>query len=182
MASRHCATQGTTLAEMLVVVSLLAILAAVALPSLGTLDDQKLTVAAAEVRNALRLARAEALRLNTNVLVDMGSATGHVKLYKTSCTSATTAIIDPRSKSAFDVDISGGPYSGGVTLTPRFLAAGTAYDGLVFGSTGVPNDVCQISGSNSQGALQAGSQVLLVYGGQQLAVSVDPTTGRVWGP
>ncbi|MBK7616687.1 MAG: GspH/FimT family pseudopilin [Burkholderiales bacterium] len=173
---------GYTLAETLVVVSLLAVMAAVALPSLGTLDLQRLDVAAAEVRNALRLARSEAMRLNTNVLVDMGSAAGHVKLYKGSCGASSTAIIDPRSKRAFDVDVAGGPYSGGVTLTPQFMAAGTAYNGLVFASSGVPTDVCQLPAAASQGAPQAGSQVLLSYGGSQLAVAIAPATGRVWGP
>ncbi len=174
--------RGTTLAEMLVVLSLLAILAAVALPSLGTLDHQRLDVAAAEVRNALRLARSEAMRLDTNVQVDMGTAAGHVTLHKASCGPGTTAITDPRTKTDFDVDIAGGPHSSGVLLTPRFLAGGTAHNGLVFASSGVPTDVCQFPAASSHGAPQTGSQVELSYGGQQVVVSIDPSTGRVWGP
>jgi prepilin-type N-terminal cleavage/methylation domain-containing protein len=182
MASRRRAPQGYTLTELLVVLGLLAILATTTLPSTGTLDNQRLDVAAAEVRNALRLARSEAMRLGSFVLVDMGSVAGHIKLRKTGCASGTSAITDPRTKTDFVVSIATGPYSDGVTLTPRFLAAGTAYDGLVFASSGVPTDVCQISGPSSQGAPQAGSQVLLTDGGRQLAVSIDPATGRVWGP
>ena len=182
MASHHRAVKGFTLAEMLVVVSLLAILAAVALPSLGTLDNQRLEVAANEVRTALRLARSEALRLDTNVVVDMGSTNGHVKLHMGGCGNSGTAIVDPRTKLAFEVDVADGPYAGGVTLTPQFLAGGSAYSGLVFASSGVPSDVCQFPAASSQGTPQAGSQVLLSYGGKQVAVSIDPATGRVWGP
>jgi len=179
------APRGFTLVEMLIVVSLLAVLAAVVVPSLSTLDDQRLSVAASEVRNALRLARAEALRRGKPVLVDAESSSGRIKLFVSSCTaySSSSTVADPRTKSAFDLDITGGPFSGGVVVTPRFLASGgTAYSGLVFGSDGSASDVCQVSGTNSQGTPQAGSQVLLSLAGRQVVVAIDPTTGRVTGP
>jgi prepilin-type N-terminal cleavage/methylation domain-containing protein len=180
----HPATRGFTLVEMLIVVSLLAILSAVMLPSLSALDDQRLEVAAAEVRNALRFGRSEAMRQDNDMLVDLGSAPGSVKIFKGSCSSSsTTAVIDPRTKLGFNVNVADGPFSRGVTVTPRFLASsGTAYDSVIFGSDGKARDVCQISGTNSQGTPQAGSQVLLSLGSRQVAISVDPTTGRVWGP
>lgn len=185
MNRRHALARGFTLVEALVVVSLLATLAAVALPSLSTLDDRRLEVAGGEVRNALRLARAEALRRGKSVLVDAESSPGHVKLLVSACSSYGngTAVTDPRTKSNFDLDVTGGPFSAGVAVTPRFLASGgSAYGGLVFGADGSANDVCQVTGSNSQGTPQAGSQVLLSLGPRQAVVAIDPPTGRVTGP
>ena len=186
MVRRPALSCGVTLVELLIVVSLLAVLASVVVPTLSTLDDQRLTVAASEVRNALRLARAEAMRRGKSVLVDAETSPGHVKLLVTSCSSystSATAVTDPRTKSAFDLDVTGGPFSGGVAVTPRFLASGgTAYAGLVFGADGSANDVCQVSGTNGEGAPQAGSQVVLSLSGRQAVVAIDPPTGRVTGP
>lgn len=176
--------RGVTLAEMLITVAFVATLSAVAIPSFNTADADRLEVAAAEVRNALRFARSEAMRRGKNVLFDAESSPGQVKILVTSCTSlgAPSEVTDPRTKLAFGTNVSNGPFSAGVALTPNFLAGGTAYGGVVFNSAGVPADVCQVTGMNSKGTLQAGSGVLLTLGSRQTTVALDATSGRVTGP
>lgn len=187
------ALRGFTLVEMLVVVTLLAALAGVVVPSLSSLNDHRLDVAAIEVRDALRFARSEAMRRGQPTLVDAETAPGKIKvlalssgspLVPATCNSysASNTVADPRTKSAFVIDITGGTFSGGVVVTPRFLVSGTAYAGLIFNAHGVPSDVCQIAGTNSKGAPAAGSNVVLTLGNRQTTVSLDTGTGRVSTP
>ena len=68
MNTRRCA--GFTLAELLAVVAILAVIAGIVIPNLAFNDDNQLTVAAGETGNALRLARSEAVRSGRSVLVD----------------------------------------------------------------------------------------------------------------
>ena len=176
--------RGFTLAELLIAVAFLAILAATLIPNMNSGDADRLDVAAAEVRNALRFARSEAMRRGQTVLVDAESSPGHIKVSDTSCTSIGTPVVvkDPRTKLSFDVDVSGGPFSGGVGVTPRFMAGGTAYGGVIFGTTGAAVDACQVTGMNSKGTPEAGSGVVLSLGTRQVALALDAATGRVTGP
>ena len=178
------APRGFTLMEMLMVLALLAILARVMVPALAGTDDRRLQVAASEVREALRFARAEAMRRGQKVLVDAESSPGRVKVSQTACTSAGTpkVVNDPRTKRTFDVDVAGGPFSSGVGVTPNFLAAGTPWGGVIFDASGAAVDACQVTGMNSQGTPQAGSGVVLSVGAKKLTVSLAQPTGRVTGP
>lgn len=182
--ARSPAWRGFTLVEMLMVVTLLAIFARVMLPSLADGDQRRLEVAASEVREALRFARAEAMRRGQSVLFDAESTPGRLKLLGIGCTSSGSSkvIVDPRTKLAFNVTVTDGPFSTGVSVTPRFMAGGSPWGGVVFGADGVASDACQVTGMSSKGAPQAGSGVLLSIGARQATVTLDAATGRVTGP
>ncbi len=181
---RSPATRGFTLMEMVLVVALLAVLAAMLVPNLAGSDDRRLEVAAAEVREALRFARAEAMRRQEGVLFDAESSPGRLKLLDTDCSSFGTpkAVIDPRTKRAFDVDVSAGPFSAGVAVTPRFMAGGSAWGGVIFNAAGAAAVACQVTGMYGKGAPEAGSGVVLSRGDRQLTIVLDAATGRVTGP
>lgn len=182
---RSCRTaRGFTLVELLIVVAILAILAATMIPNMNSNDADRLEVATAEVRNALRFARSEAMRRGQSVLFDAESSPGHLKLSGISCTSMGTpkVVNDPRTKLSFDVNVSGGPFSGGVSVTPRFMVGGTAYGGVIFGAGGNAADACQVTGMNSKGAPEAGSGVMLSLGARQVVLALDTASGRVSGP
>lgn len=185
--ARSPALRGFTLLEMLIVVALLAIVARVMVPTLGGSDERRLDAAAVEVREALRFARAEALRRAKKTLVDAESTPGRIKVFWLSGSGCNdfggqSAATDPRTKSDFNVAVSNGPFSSGVAVTPRFMGGGSAWGGVVFDADGSASEACQVTGLNGKGAPEAGSGVLLAIGARQVTVALDAATGRVTGP
>jgi prepilin-type N-terminal cleavage/methylation domain-containing protein len=172
--------QGVTLAEMLLTVSVLAIVAVAALPGSSSDDARKLQVAAEETANTLRLALSEARRTGGYVLVDGKSASDHLRLYYSDGAGTPGgAIGDPLSKRAFDLDLRNNAFSPAVALTPQFQAGGAALPQLLIGP-----GLTQLRGWNggAGGALQANSGVLLSYGTLSGLVGINPVTGLVTPP
>lgn len=184
---RKIATSGFTLVEMLITISILGILAVTAIPMLSSNDPQKLNVAAAETANILRLALTEAKRTGGYVLVDGKSVSGRLRLYystndaKMPPSVGTSAILDPMTKLAIDLNVNANAFSQGVTLTPLFRAGGQANKQLLIGP-----GLTQMQGfdgvGNDQGTLEANSGVQLSYGGQSVMVNIHHTTGLVTLP
>jgi prepilin-type N-terminal cleavage/methylation domain-containing protein len=181
------ATSGFTLVEMLITISVLGILAAAAIPLLSSNDPQKLSTAAEETANTLRFALSEAKRTGGYVLVDGKTTSGRIKLYYSNAnaqvppTSGTSAMIDPLTKVATDLNVNASAFSKGVTLTPQFSAGGSVRQQLLIGP-----GLSQLQGfdgtSNPEGTLQANSGVLLSYGSQSVTVSINEVTGLVTLP
>jgi prepilin-type N-terminal cleavage/methylation domain-containing protein len=179
---------GFTLAEMLIVIAILGILAAAAIPLLSTNDPQRLNVAAEETANVLRFAFSEARRTGGYVLVDGKTTAGHLQLYYSDAsahappTAGTSAINDPLTKRAMDLNVTGGPFSAGVTLTPQFMAGGSFRPLLLIGP-GLSQMQCfDGSGGGSQGSLQANSGVLLSFGSRSVTVGINEATGLITLP
>ncbi len=180
------AASGFTLAEMLMTIVILGILAKAAIPLLSANDPQKLSVAAEETANTLRFALSEAKRTGGYVLVD-GSTAQRLKLYNSNSnaqippTLGTSAINDPVTKRATNLNVNASAFSQGVTLTPQFRAGGSAWLQLLIGP-----GLTQLQGfdgaSTNKGALQANSGVLLSYGAQSVTVNINEITGLVTLP
>jgi len=175
---RH--TQGFTLVELLIVVAITGLIAAVAVPLFWQfLGSKKLEVAAEETANAMRFALSAAKGSSGYVLVD-GSSAGRLAVFNSDATGAkNSAVTDPLTKRALDLDLSGGAFSGGVAMTPNFMYGGTACNQLLIG----PGTQLQaVNNGSVSGALEAGSGVTLTLGSQSAAVAIDPVTGRVTLP
>ena len=177
---------GYTLAEMLITVSILGIVAIAAIPLLSSNEPQRLAAAAEESANLLRFALSEAARTGGYVLVDGRTTAGHLKLYYSNANAelppaaGTSAISDPLTKLATDLDVAGSAFSSGVTLTPQFNAGGNTYQQLLIGPG--TSQLQVFDGSLNQGALQAASGILLSYGTQSVTVGINEVTGRVTLP
>ena len=162
---------------MLASITILGVIAAAVIPLLSSNDPQKLSVAAEETANTLRFALSKASRTGSYVLVDGKSPTGQLGLYNSdSSGNLNSAINDPLTKRAAILDVSGSPFSRGVSLTPQFRAGGSARPQLLIGP-----GLTQMQGfdGTSEGALQPNSGVLLSYGGQSITVSLNEATGLV---
>ncbi len=177
--------RGFTLAELLVVVVVVGIIAAAVVPMLSSTEPQRLAVAAEETANVLRFALSEANRTGGYVLVDGKTASGHLSLYYSNASgdippvAGTAAVNDPLTKRVLDLDVGANPFSAGVTLTPRFMAGGTARPRLLIGP-----GLSQMRGwdSASEGPLQANSGIQLSLGGRVATVAISETTGLVTLP
>lgn len=173
---------GATLAELLITLVVLALAAAAVLPNLSFNDSNKLAVAAEAVGNALRFARSEAMRTASNVLVDAETVPGRLLLSVRGCSAAgAAAVIDPQTKRAFDLAVSSDARAEGVVVTPKFIAGGSPWSGLVFDATGAAVQACSVVAQVARGTPQAGSGVDLSFGGKTRTIAIDPPTGRVTG-
>ncbi len=176
-------TQGFTLAELLVVILLMAALAATAIPQLSSQEPDRLDAATAEVRAALRFARQEALQRGTPVLVDMETQANTVKLMLGTCKSPGTPLLDPRSGRSFVVDLTLGPQTRQVGLNAQVLVSGgRTYQGLVFDASGALSEACDVAATKDKGVPLRGSQIVLNMGQHQQTLTLWPLTGRVSGP
>src|SRR5262245_45670728 len=115
---------GYTLAELMVVLALLAALAAAALPLSGPAGDKKLDAAAREVAGALRFARAEAIRTGSFHGVDFSVDTSvgyrRIRVFRIDSASPTTPVYDvyhPLDKKLYDAQLSSGPGTAGVVVS-----------------------------------------------------------------
>lgn len=191
---KRAAPRGFTLAEMLVVVVILGIVATVAIPMFSSDGSQKLNVAAEETANLLRFAMSEARRSGGYVLVDGKTTSGQLALYNSNasgelstspCTSAIVdpltlcAIKDPLTKRTMVLDVTGNAFSTGVTLTPQFKADVDRRQLLISTSADQQLVLTALDSSSKYVSLRAGSGVELSYGGQSVTVSINKDTGLV---
>jgi type II secretory pathway pseudopilin PulG len=160
----------------LIVIALIGIVAMVAVPALRSQAPTKLDAASAEVGNALRFALGEAQRTGGYLLVD-ASAPGHLRVHASDASGAIlSAVKDPLTKAALDIDTSAPPWSAQIALTAKFFNGGTAYNQLLIGPDG---QLQAFDGGINRGPLQSGSGVLLTSDTLSATVAISETTGRV---
>lgn len=180
--------RGLHLIELLIVVAILGLTALVALPHLAATDPVRLDLAASEVADALRFARAESLRtaLPHGVLIDHDASQttyGDFAVYRVDTTASPfgmgSLLRHPVDKNPYDRAVGGGAQGSGIRLenTTAAFAYATLTDRqqhIHFDPDGAP--VLYQSGKPIR--LLEGS-VLLGNGREQRTVSVAPITGRV---
>lgn len=175
--------RGYSLLELLAVVIILGVAAAVAIPDISTTNPNKLDLAADEVAQAIRFARSESLRTGEIHGVEISQNTQRVVAYRADLTTTPVSkaeiLYHPVSKQRFDYDVDTGVMTNGVSITNAqdpFLYATGRRNNLLFDSTGVP--IWIVNATSSTYILQDG-QVQLSYGGNSRNVTVAQITGRV---
>ena len=175
------------MAEMLLVVVAVGVVAAVALPSVSSQNPEKLDMAAVEVTQLLRLAVSESRRHPGSaryILIDGKTTAGTLKLYVSNSTAQLTgALADPLTKRAAVLDPNQNNLLQGVTLTPQFKVGSNNWPQLLIGPSSDTFTVFNGSGNpNKKGTLGQGSGISLSLGGQSVTVPFNETTGLVNNP
>ena len=176
--------RGYTLLELVIVVAVLAIVAAIAIPSFSPASDQKLRLAAEEVASAIRFARSEAIRTGEGHGLTISQATQKVTVKQYDISSAPIStlgtLIHPIDKQPYDFNVNTSTTTKGVTISNSSDVFNYGSEGrrrsLLFDAQGTP---IWIVGSDPTRHLLVDGTVELSYGSQQQFVHVAQITGRV---
>lgn len=182
--------RGHTLVEMLIALSIVAVVAGVAARGLSSSDAGQLDAAAEDVAGALRFARTEAMRTRTWHGVDFSIPSGderRIRLFRVPSGTGTPAfdVRHPVSKSAFDIALSTQPGTGTVTLGPASFhyrtgsATTVTREWVAFDERGTPDYYPDADGYAAYGDAVRINSVLLTQAGRTRQVLLDPVTGRV---
>ncbi len=176
--------QGYTLIEMLLVIGLLGLIAALAIPANNGNDEVRLDRAAAAVASAFRFARSEAIRTGEGhgLTVSHVTQTVTVKKYDISVVPLITlsTLTHPISKQPYVFNVNTSSGTQGVTISNNIDVF--AYEdagrrrSVIFDPNGTP---IWMVGADPVRKLLTDGTVELSYEGQQRFVSVSPMTGRV---
>lgn len=180
---------GVTLAEMLTVVAVLAVTAAIAIPKADPDTAFAADVAAAEVARAIRFAQREAIRTATWQQVSADSAKQELRVYQADNSTGITAI-HPVDKREYKIS-----FAGNVMPRATIVSAVFKYDGgpttnfISFGPDGAPayvdpNLLTQslfslVLGAKDIDPLKEEGKITIRYGTSERVVRVAPVTGRV---
>jgi len=177
-------SRGYTLLELTVVVSIVAVLAAVALPSFSPAEAEKLELAAMHVAEALRHARSESLRTGNVHGLTISQVTQIVTVQEydvsTAPISALATLIHPIDKQPYEFSVETTPSTAGVRIVNsqdvfNYTGLGRRTS-LLFDAGGTP---IWIVGGGPTTYLLNDAAVELGLGAQQRLVRVAPYTGRV---
>jgi len=161
---------GFTLVELSVVITILAILAWLAYPSLGAINEIRLDAAARRVASDLRYAQNRAIGSRTihGVRFDVGA--GRYIVY---AGNSGTAIVNPADRGKNLV----------VTFDALTETRGVGIESASFGATpGVTFDFYGVPRDSAGVELAAPGRVVLLFQGQRDTVEVAPQTGAIRVP
>jgi prepilin-type N-terminal cleavage/methylation domain-containing protein len=112
--------QGVTLFEMLIVVSIIALCASIAIPNASTVTPFRADTVAGEIARALRFAQREAIRTSAWYQVKFDTTAQTVRVYRlTIASSATEDIshptVNPIDKQPYALNFRAGPAIGAIS-------------------------------------------------------------------
>jgi prepilin-type N-terminal cleavage/methylation domain-containing protein len=135
---------GLTLAELLVAVSILGIVAIAAVPNLSSTTPHKLDLAAEEIAGAIRFARSEALRLGQPYGFLQPSGVRRIRLFSSdTVTTPPPQVFDvyhPVSRKLYDIELDAHSFAAAESINRSGTFRGTCTDAgaIVFDRSGTP--------------------------------------------
>lgn len=169
--------KGISYIELMIVVVILGIVAAAAMPNFASTNDQKLDNAANEVASALRFAQSEAVRTKISYGINIDTTNERLRVYSLPATTPIYDIYHPVDKKLYDLQLKTDAYIGGVDVVSAsfvFGGSGSSSTNLDFSADGIP----KYTSAGTDYMLTTGT-LTLAYQGQQRIVSIAPMTGRV---
>jgi len=101
--------QGFNLVELLVVISILGIVASVAVPDISTSNVSRLELAASEIADAMRFARSESMHKGSPRAFNQQSNIQRIRVFRPDMTASPWSpvydVYHPLSKQPYDIDI-----------------------------------------------------------------------------
>lgn len=181
-APRHPA--GYTLVELVITITIIAVIAAIAVPAYSPGADKRLQLAANDVASAIRYARSESLRTGESHGLTISQTTQKVTVNKYDLSTAPISVLytltHPVDKQPYDFNVNTRATTKGVTISNaqdvfNFTGLGGRRS-VIFDANGTP---MWIVGSGPTTYLLSDGNIELSYGNQQSTVSLAPITGRV---
>ena len=170
--------QGFSLLEMIIVVLILSITVAIAIPNLSSTDPYRLDRAAREIAEAIRFARAESIRSGTSHGIIFSTTNDNAKVYSLISGTPTYNIYHPVDKKIYTLDLKTDSTIASVELQSYSIY----YDGVIgnkeligFNSYGNPI----FYSAETDYMLSPSAVITLGYAGQTRTIAVSPMTGRV---
>lgn len=170
--------RGVSLIELVAVITILGIVAAVVIPNLESTNPYRLDTAANELAEAIRFARAESIRTGIPHGMMFSMTNDDAKIYSLPAGTPVYDVYHPVDKKLYSLHEKISSITTGVELQSYSIR----YQGVLFNQ--------QYLGFNSYGnpkfnyfgtdrMLEGSAVITLAYAGQTRTVSVSPMTGRV---
>lgn len=182
--SRLCS--GVTLAEMLIVVALIALCSGLAMPNANPLAMVSNDMATSEVIRAIRFAQREAVRTGAWYTVQIDANAQTLRVYRLTTSGIVTedtsiTVQNPIDKKKYDLAFgaASGPVQATVALVDFDYGPVTNQNTLSFAPDGTPGRLADRGPAGDQPLTAA--QVTVKVGRQQRTLTVDALTGRVSG-
>ena len=170
--------RGYTLLELVIVISVLALIAAIAVPASQPGDEQGLDYAADEVAAAMRFARTESMRTAIPHGFNQESSAKRIRVFRLDMgTSPPTRFYDvyhPISKQLYDIQLDLDPFGSVESIARTAVFRGTCnlQGNVYFDASGVP--WC----ADPETVLLETFELDMRLGVDERTVSVDAVTGR----
>ena len=176
---RELRSHGVTLVELLIVIAILGVAAAVAIPGLSSSDPQTLDLAAEEFANAMRFARSEAIRTGEPRGFRQQNDTKRIRVFRadtgTSPWTLNYDVYHPVNKQLYTVKLNQHPfaYADSVTKSFNYRASCNKPGAIHFDNSGIPR--C----TDPETVLLEQFDVTLTLGPHTRVVTLHGITGRV---
>lgn len=169
--------KGLSYIEIMIIVIILGVVAAVAMPNFSSTNLAKLDNAASEVADAIQFARAESIRTKIPYGIIADATTNRIRVYRLLGLTATYDVYHPIDKQLYDIQLTTDAFVSGVVLdSASFSFTGSSATTYVhFSDVGTP----EYTTSGGTDYMLTSGTIILSYRGQQRTLSIAPMTGRV---